>query len=87
MYISKRNGKVVLYDTDKIVNSILKANSETLEEEVSTHMASFIADEVFAKLTEEKDIITTQDVKECVYQRLIEMGLPATARNYMEYSK
>ena len=87
MYISKRNGKVVVYDTDKIVNSILKANSETLEEEVSTHMASFIADEVFSSLTADKDIITTQDVKDCVYQRLIEMGLPATARNYMEYSK
>lgn len=87
MYISKKNGKVVLYDTGKIVNSILKANADTAEEEISDSKASYIADAVFARLTEEKDIITTQDIRDCVYKLLNEMGYPNTARNYMEFAK
>ena len=35
MYITKKNGIVVLYDTEKIINSILKANGDTNEEEIS----------------------------------------------------
>ena len=52
MNITKKNGRVVLYDTEKIVKSILKAGADTPGEEVSRHLASYIADEVFAKLTE-----------------------------------
>lgn len=87
MNITKKNGKVVLYDTEKIVKSILKADVDTLEEEVSRHMASYIADDVFAKLTREKEIITTQDVRDAVYAKLREMGLPHTAEQYIHYAK
>ena len=87
MNITKKNGRVILYDTEKIVKSILKAGADTPGEEVSRHLASYIADEVFANLTENSTIITTQDVRECVYAKLCQMGLPETAKKYIEYAK
>lgn len=87
MVITKKNGRVVVYDTEKIVKSILMANADTLDEEVSRHMASYIADEVFTKLTREKEIITTQDVRDCVYAKLCEINLPHTAEQYRKFAK
>ena len=87
MKVTKRNGNVVLFDDDKIVNGILKANAEVPLEELTKNEAHSIADEVFARLTAEKDIISTADVRACVYQLLLERNLPVTAQHYMEYSK
>ena len=87
MYITKKNGKVVLYDTEKIITSILKANGDTDEEEISRATASYIANETFDRLTNEKDIITTQDIRECVYDILCAKDLPKTAQLYMDFQK
>lgn len=87
MYITKKNGKVVLYDTEKIISSILKANGDTDEEELSRATASYIANEVFDRLTNEKDIITTQDIRECAYEILCAKDLPKTAQLYMDFHK
>ena len=87
MKVTKRNGNVVLFDDDKIVTSILKANAEVPHEELSKNAAYSIADDVFTKLTAEKDIISTADVRACVYQFLLERNLPVTAQHYMEYMK
>jgi 2-phosphoglycerate kinase len=87
MYITKKNGNVVLYDTEKIINSILKANGDTDEEELSRATASYIANETFDRLTKEKDIITTQDIRECVYDILCGKNLPKTAQLYMDFHK
>ena len=85
MNITKKNGRVVLYDTEKIVQSILKAGADTPGEEVSRHLASYIADEVFNTLTKDTTIITTKDVRECVYDKLCQFGLPQTAKKYIEH--
>ena len=87
MYITKKNGKVVLYDTEKLISSILKANGDTDEEELSRATASYIANETFDRLTNEKDIITTQDIRECVYDILCDKNLPKTAQLYMDFHK
>ena len=84
MYVTKKNGRIVVYDTKKIVDSILKANAETFED-LSEASASNIADTVFSRLTDEKELITTQDIRECVFAVLNENGLMETARHYMEY--
>ena len=47
MYITKKNGNVVLYDTEKIINSILKANDDTDEEELSRATASSASSPLF----------------------------------------
>ena len=87
MKITKKNGSVVLYETDKLKNSILKANEEAPLEEMTPQMASYLADEVFDRLAKEKDIITTQDIRNCMHALLIESGLFQTAERYMSYSK
>ena len=87
MNVTKRNGMIMLYDTEKVVRSILKANVDTPEEELSRHMASYIADEVFTQLSRETEIITTNDVREHVYAKLCQMGLPKTAEQYALYAK
>ena len=87
MYITKRNGRVVLYDTEKIISSVLKANADAAEEELSRAEAAYLANETFDRLTKEKEIITTQDIRECVYAQLCEMNLPETARQYADYQK
>ena len=85
MKVTKRNGNVVLFDDDKIVKAILKASAEVREEEVSNNMARSVADEVFTKLTAGSDIISTAEVRDCVYEILIERGFPVTAQHYMDY--
>ena len=87
MKVTKKNGNVVLFDDEKIINGILKANAEVPLEELTKNEAQSIADEVFAKLTAEKDIISTADVRVCVHQILLERNLPVTAQHYMDYNK
>ena len=87
MNITKKNGVVVLYDTKKIKESILKANAEAPLEEMTPQMASYLANEVFSRLTSKNEILTTQEIREGVYQILIESGMLQTAECYMSYKK
>ncbi|MBQ9686342.1 MAG: hypothetical protein IJV41_07360 [Oscillospiraceae bacterium] len=87
MKVTKRNGNVVLFDDEKVARSILRANADTPEEELSEKIAAWIASEAFSRLTDTNDIISTQDVRRCVYSLLCEKGLPETARQYAEYVK
>lgn len=87
MKITKKNGTVSVFDDEKIISSILRANAEVPEEALPQAEAAAIADEVFARLTDESEIIATVDVRACVETVLRERGLAETARHYMEYRK
>ena len=87
MKITKRNGNMTMYDDEKIVNSILKANQDISGEEITRAAAVNIADKVFSRLTKENEIIATKDVRDCVYEILTERGYPKTAKAYAEYKK
>jgi len=87
MKITKRNGKVVVFDNEKVIQSILKANADAAGETVTAGDAAVIADIVFARVTEGNDIITTGDVTKCVHEVLLERKLPATAAGYLSYAK
>ena len=87
MKITKKNGNVTIYDDEKVVRSILKANAEVREEQLSEKEAAAIADRVFAKLTAQYEVITTADIRDCVAAVLIEKGLPQTAEHYLNYHK
>lgn len=87
MKITKKNGNITLFDDEKIVASILRANAETAETLMDRKLASAIADQVFLRLTVSSEIITTGDVRRCVDALLREKGYTETARHYMEYSK
>ena len=87
MKITKRNGNLTVYDDEKVVNSILKANKGISGEEITKPAAVSIADEVFSRLTAENEIITTKDVRDSVYAILTERDYPKTAKAYTEYKK
>ncbi len=87
MKITKKNGIVTVYDDEKLIRSILRANAEVPTEELTETVAARIADQVFYKLTAEEQIITTDDIRRCMNETLIERGLRQTARHYMEFAK
>ena len=87
MKVTKKNGNVVLFDDDKVIRSMLRANADTDEETLSESAAAYIAGEVFARLAKERVLLTTQDVRQCVNDMLIQKGLPETAKMYMQYHK
>lgn len=87
MKITKKNGRVVLYDDEKVLNSILRANAEAPDEEITRKKAAVLADEVFQRLTEKLEIISTRDVHDCTAALLREKGYPQTAERYLSYRK
>ena len=86
MKISKRSGSMVFYDDEKLVRSIMKANEET-DEELSVKSAEFLADAVLGRLIKNNSFVTTQMIKDGVYEALNERGLWLTAKQYAEYKK
>ena len=87
MKITKRNGKLTMYDDEKVVNSILKANRDVSGEAITEAVAVNIADEVFSRLTAENEIITTKEIRDNVCAVLTERGFSKTAKAYTEYKK
>ena len=85
MKITKKNGNITVYDDQKVVKSILKANAETTLEDISEKVAVALADDVFSQLTEKSEFITTKEIRNCVYELLLDRGYPETAKKYMEY--
>ena len=87
MKITKRNGTITVYDDEKVTKSILNANAASGEKKISQNEAAAMAFEVFNKLIEENEIITTREIRECVYALLCDKGYPKTAKGYAEYKK
>ena len=86
MKITKRNGNITMYDDEKVVKSILKANGDTKENMTEAAEAD-IAAVVFARLTAENEIISTKEIRDCVMAVLAENGYVQTAKAYEEYKK
>ena len=87
MKVTKRNGNVVLYDDEKVIQSILRANADTAGEALSEKTAAYIAGAVFARLSAMQEIFSTEDVRRCVCGMLKEKGYPQTAEKYLAYRK
>ena len=87
MKITKRNGTITLYDDEKVAESILRANAEVEEEILTRAQAHAIADEVFHRLTNQREVITTREIRDCVSAILRERTLIETAEHYMSFRK
>ena len=87
MKVTKKNGKVVLFDDEKVIASILKANAEVPGEAMMRKTAQRYANEVFDRLTEKSEIITTDEVRKCVAEVLREKGRSQTAEHYLGFKK
>lgn len=87
MKIAKRNGRVVLFDDEKLAGSILRASLEAPDEELNQKGAEALAGEVFARVTRDFDIVSTADIRACTAQLLCEKGYPQTAERYLDFKK
>ncbi len=87
MKITKKNGSLVMYDDEKVKKSILKANATVTGETISEKTAMTLADTVFDRLTEKESIISTAEIRDCVYALLKERSFPKTAEAYWAYKK
>ncbi len=86
MKIAKRNGNLVFYDDEKVVKSIMNANRET-EEALTEKQAEFLADAVLGRLIKNNSFVTTQMIRDGVYEALNERELWRTAKRYREFKK
>ena len=86
MKITKRNGNIVVYDDEKIISSIMRANEGT-GEALTPKQAEFLADAVLGRLIKNHSIITTEMISDGVYEALNEKDLWLTAKHYKEFKK
>ena len=86
MKIAKRNGNLVFYDDEKVVGSIMRANEGT-GEDLTAKQAEFLADAVLGRLIKNHSIVTTQMIRDGVYEALKEKDLWFTAKQYKEFKK
>ncbi len=87
MKITKRNGNTTVYDDEHVKRSILAANAGAPFETLTEAQAAGIADQVFQRVTLKYELITTEEVRDCVIAVLREKGLRQTAKLYAEYKK
>ncbi len=86
MKIAKRSGNIVMYDDEKVVKSIMRANEGT-GEPLNAKAAEYLTDAVLGRLVKNNAIVTTQMIREGVYDALNERDLWITAKRYMEFKK
>ena len=86
MKIAKRSGNLVFYDDEKVINSIMKANEDT-GETITPKAAEYLTDAVLGKLVRNNSIVTTQMIREGIYDALVEKDLWITAKRYMDFKK
>ena len=88
MKIIKRNGNTTIYDDQKIIRSILKANESSGELiRLTEKEAANLAFHAMSRLTEDSEVISTKEIRDSVYAELCARELNETAKAYMDYKK
>lgn len=83
MVVVKRNGNIVPFDKNKIINAILKAmihGSGIVKEKTANDIANEIEVEI-----EEKDKVSISEIEMLVYNKLIAKKQKLTAKAYEDY--
>jgi len=85
--IKKRDGRIVDFDKEKIVNAVFKAARSVGGEDIE--LAKTLAERVVQQLKEkfEKEVPSVEDIQDIVEKVLIENGHAATAKAYILYRK
>jgi anaerobic ribonucleoside-triphosphate reductase len=87
-YVRKRDGKLELFNQERITNAIWKAAKAVGGK--NREQAQFISDEVMAELRSrfgEDGCPTVEEIQDLVEKRLIENGRAQTAKAYILYRK
>lgn len=83
--VTKRNGNIVAFDLEKIINAIEKANNETEEMESQEVLLSAIAVEERVKEESEENNIHVEEIQDIVEEALMLSGYIQTAKAYILY--
>lgn len=83
--VKKRDGRVVLFNPDKIAQALVKAGQATEEfgEQASVQLAEMVMRQMQDRFTEE--IPTVEQIQDLVESVLIEQNYPKTAKAYILY--
>lgn len=86
MKIIKRNGEEVVFDEEKIVNAIKKANNEVFDGDKLTEEQIFkIADNVTDKSKGMIRALNVEEIQDFVENEIMRLGKYALARKYITY--
>lgn len=86
MQIIKRNGQVVDFDQNKIVNAIQKANQEVPESaRLSERWIQAITEDVVEMCEERYETVSVEEVQDMVQNSLIKHGAALVASKYITY--
>jgi ribonucleoside-diphosphate reductase alpha chain len=85
--VKKRDGRIVDFDMDKIINAVFKAAKSVGGEDME--LAKKLAEQVMQKIDENfpKEIPSVEDIQDIVEKVLIENGHAMTAKAYILYRK
>ena len=72
MKVTKRNGNMVIYDDQKNIKSILKANAEVACETISEKAAAATVGQTFSKLADTGTIIRADELRVSTQKKLRE---------------
>ncbi len=85
MKVIKRDGSEVVFDSDKIVNAIRKANEATEHSNLTEAQIGEIADYISYKCTRMNRTVSVEEIQDMVENQLMATGSFEVARNYVRY--
>jgi len=85
MNVIKRSGEEVIFDADKIVHAIEKANDATDGKKLSSKEIKEIANRVVTKCDEMGRASSVEEIQDMVEKELMEAGAFQLAKNYITY--
>lgn len=83
MRIQKRDGRIVPYEEDKIVEAIRKANHEVEENDRADD--ALVKEILQAVETEDKELQTVEHVQDVIERHLVERNKYILAKKYIVY--
>ena len=84
-YVIKRNGAEALFDEDKIVNALFKANDSTLKNKITKQQIVNIADHIKAYVEQTTYALNIEDIQDMVENELMQIKAFDVARSYITY--
>ena len=84
-YVIKRNGSEDLFDEDKIVNALFKANDSTIKNKITKKQIGEIADHIKSKVDETPHALNIEDIQDMVENELMQIRAFDVARSYITY--
>ena len=84
MQIQKRDGRVVEFDSDRIINAINKAMTETTDG-IDDKLSKRISEAIKKEIIENDEIVTVEQIQDLVESKLMASNRKDVAKKYILY--